>query len=136
MPGKVLTNIIQRYWSEKEKRHHQQELQQPMEVEREYSRGALENIYLSHQSVKMRHPLPSICKYICIYWRTLQREFKKTGADVDITTIDQKMSLTFAERRKLIVIETNSLAEIIEKFPWLQYRCEVKLVFFYNLFLF
>lgn len=42
---------------------------------------------------------------IIIHIRNLQREFRKTGADVDITYIDQKMSLTFAERRKLIVTE-------------------------------
>lgn len=39
-------------------------------------------------------PEPSINDYATIHIRTFQREFRKTGADVDITSIDQKMSLT------------------------------------------
>ena len=57
--------------------------------------------------------------------QALKREFRKTGPDVDMFSVDQKMALTFSYRRKLVVNEKISVADLTETFPWLKLRCEV-----------
>lgn len=47
----------------------------------------------------------------------LRREWRKT--DPELSVVDLKMGLTFAERRRL-VLQQGKVAEIVEKFPWLQ----------------
>lgn len=99
MPGKVLTNIIQRYRSEKEKK-----MIPPAGAAT--ANGGGERIFTWCLGKYLPElPVSEDEASIIIHIRNLQREFRKTGADVDITYIDQKMSLTFAERRKLIVTE-------------------------------
>ena len=57
--------------------------------------------------------------------QALKREFRKTGPDVDMFSVDQKLALTFSYRRKLVVNEKMSVADLTEKFPRLKLRCEV-----------
>lgn len=76
------------------------------------------NIYQSLLPVRTRH-LPTCMS------RHLKREFRKTGPDVDMFSVDQKLALTFSYRRKLVVNEKISVADLTEKFPWLKLRCEV-----------
>lgn len=99
MPGKVLTNIIQRYRSEKEKK-------KIPPAGAATANGGGERIFTWCLGKYLPElPVSEDEASIIIHIRNLQREFRKTGADIDITYIDQKMSLTFAERRKLIVTE-------------------------------
>ncbi|CAC5426220.1 unnamed protein product [Mytilus coruscus] len=55
----------------------------------------------------------------------LKREHKKTISDIDISTINMKMDLTFSYRRKQIVEDKVGVKELIDMFPWLQSRQEI-----------
>ena len=67
----------------------------------------------------------SACTLSITFLIKVKREFRKTGPDVDMSSVDQKMALTFSYRRKLVVNEKMSVADLTEKFPWLKLRCEV-----------
>ena len=56
--------------------------------------------------------------------QALKREYRKTGPDVDMFSVDQKMSLTFSYRRKLVVNVKMSVANLTEKIPWIKLRCK------------
>lgn len=60
-----------------------------------------------------------------IHIESLKREFRKTSADVNVTIVDQKMDLTFAHRRKMIVTKKIEMKNLLEIFPWLHLRHEV-----------
>jgi uncharacterized pyridoxamine 5'-phosphate oxidase family protein len=60
-----------------------------------------------------------------IHIESLKREFRKTSADVNVSMVDQKMDLTFAHRRKMIVTEKIEMKNLLEIFPWLHLRYEV-----------
>lgn len=60
-----------------------------------------------------------------IHIESLKREFRKTSADVNVTMVDQKMDLTFAHRREMIVTKKIEMKNLLEIFPWLHLRHEV-----------
>lgn len=60
-----------------------------------------------------------------LHIKWLQREFKKTGSDIDINNVDRKMGLTFAHRRKAIVADRIGVKELLDLYPWLHSRQEV-----------
>lgn len=57
-----------------------------------------------------------------IHIESLKREFRKAFADVNVTMVDQKMDLTFAHRRKMIVTEKIEMKNLLEIYPWLHLR--------------
>lgn len=59
-----------------------------------------------------------------VHLQWLQREHRKTSSDIDFSTVDLKMSLTFACRRQLVV-EGAGILHLLEKYPWLQSYQEV-----------
>lgn len=60
-----------------------------------------------------------------IHIESLKREFRKTSADINVTMVDQKMDLTFAHRREMIVTKKIEMKNLLEIFPWLHLRHEV-----------
>ena len=64
-----------------------------------------------------------------LYIKWLQRELKKSVADIDVTSVDMKMALTFPRRRKSIVVDKMDIKEILEIYPWLQSRQEARCYF-------
>lgn len=59
-----------------------------------------------------------------LHIKWLQREHKKT--DPDFEAVVRKMEITFPHHRELVVRQSISVKELIEKFPWLASRNEVK----------
>ncbi|MES1922485.1 hypothetical protein MHBO_004003 [Bonamia ostreae] len=51
---------------------------------------------------------------IDIHIQSLQREFRKTSADVNVEMVDQKMTLAFAQRGKLVVTDKLDFKNLID----------------------